>query len=59
MAEEREGVKSLGKALNILECVADGPDGAGVSEVSARLGINKASVSKMLSTLAEIGRAHV
>ena len=52
MAEEREGVKSLGKALNILECVADGPDGAGVSEVSARLGINKASVSKMLSTLA-------
>ena len=37
MAEEREGVKSLGKALNILECVADGPDGAGVSEVRASL----------------------
>ena len=51
-AEDHEGVKSLAKALDILECVADGPDGAGVSEVSLRLGINKASVSKMLSTLA-------
>lgn len=51
-AEDHEGVKSLVKALDILECVADSPDGAGVSEVSLRLGINKASVSKMLSTLA-------
>ena len=51
-AEDRKGVKSLAKALDILECVADSPDGAGVSEVSMRLGINMASVSKMLSTLA-------
>ena len=28
-AEDREGVKSLVKALDILECVADSPDGAG------------------------------
>lgn len=47
-----EGVKSLAKALDILECVADGSEGAGVSEVSARLGINKATVSKILSTMA-------
>ena len=46
-AEDREGVKSLVKALDILECVADSPDGAGVSEVSLRLDINKASVSKI------------
>lgn len=45
-------IKSLAKALEILSCVGETPDGAGVSDISARLGINKATVSKMLSTMA-------
>ena len=38
MAGERsEGIKSLAKALDILECVAEGAEGAGVSEIFAFL----------------------
>lgn len=47
-----DGIKSLGKALDILSCVGESYDGASVTEVSEKLHINKATVSKMLSTMA-------
>lgn len=47
-----DGIKSLGKALDILSCVGENNDGASVTEVSDKLSINKATVSKMLSTMA-------
>lgn len=55
-AERSDGsIKSVGKALEILGCVGEYPDGAGVKELSERLAINKATVSKMLSTMAAYG----
>lgn len=55
--EERRdgGVKSVHKALEILNRVAEYSDGVGVKELSERLAINKATVSKMLSTMARHG----
>ena len=47
-----DGIKSLGKALDILICVGESSEGVGVTEISHKLDINKATVSKVLSTLA-------
>ncbi|MBR1417803.1 MAG: IclR family transcriptional regulator [Synergistaceae bacterium] len=47
-----DGIKSLGKALDILTCVGETYEGVSVTEVSDKLNINKATVSKMLSTMA-------
>lgn len=48
-------IKSVLKALEILNCVGEYPDGVGVKELSSYLGINKPTISKMLSTLASQG----
>ncbi len=50
--EAASAIKSVYKALDILNCVGEYPDGIGVKELSERLGINKATISKMLSTMA-------
>ena len=52
-SERPDGIKSLGKALDILAYVAQSPEGAGVSMISDELGINKATVSKVLTTMAK------
>ena len=54
-ARRDNGVKSVHKALEILNRVAEYSDGVGVKELSERLAINKATVSKMLSTMAQHG----
>lgn len=46
------GIRSVGKALEILNCVSEYADGASVGKIAERLSINKATVSKMLSTMA-------
>ena len=51
-ADTKDGIKSLGKALDILVCVGETYEGTSVTEVSDKLKINKATVSKMLSTMA-------
>lgn len=48
-------VKSLRSALQLLELVGKERNGARVKDLAARSGINTASVSKMLSTLAAQG----
>ena len=49
-------IQSVVKALEILDCVGKSPVGVGVgigvSELSAQLGINNTTISKMLSTMA-------
>ncbi len=52
---EESAIRSVGKALSILDRVGEYADGVSVGELSERLAINKATVSKMLSTLAGFG----
>lgn len=49
------GVKSVEKALRILEVLAEGQGQIGVNEIGRTLGINKATVSRILATLARFG----
>ncbi len=48
-------VGAVSQAMEILEILVDSPDGAGVSDLSSRLGINKGSTSRLLSTLEDDG----
>ncbi len=49
------GVQSVARALSILELLADGGGELGVSELGRRLGVHKATASRLLSTLADRG----
>jgi DNA-binding IclR family transcriptional regulator len=45
----------VGRAISILETLADGPVELGVTQVGRRLGIHKATASRLMATLAEHG----
>lgn len=47
------GVKSVERAFAVLQCLAAGP--AGVSEVADRVDLPKSTVSRLLSTLEQLG----
>ncbi|RDY26868.1 IclR family transcriptional regulator [Romboutsia weinsteinii] len=44
-------VQSVDRALSILEVLADFPNGAGITEISKSLGLSKATVHRLISTL--------
>lgn len=48
-------VQSVGRAVRILELVADHPGQLGVTELGRRLGVHKATAFRLVSTLAEGG----
>lgn len=48
-------VQSVARAASILELLADGPKELGVSELGRRLGVHKATASRLVSTLADHG----
>lgn len=50
-----DSAKSLQKALTILECVSQFPNGASVKQISETLSMNKPIVSKTLGTFLEMG----
>ncbi len=47
------GVQSVERAFSVLRCLAGGP--AGVSAIAERVGLPKSTVSRLLSTLQDIG----
>src|SRR5205823_639155 len=48
-------VQSVDRAISILESLADGPAELGVTQIGRRLGVHKATASRLLATLAEHG----
>lgn len=48
-------VKSVGRALDIIQLVSESRNGMGVTELSNQMDINKSSVYRILSTLAQYG----
>ena len=44
-------VQSIERALDIIEALADYHDGLGVTEIATRIGLNKSTVHRILSTL--------
>jgi DNA-binding IclR family transcriptional regulator len=46
-------IQSVGRAVTILEAIAESPEELGVTELGRRLGVHKATASRLLSTLAE------
>ena len=48
-------VQSIDRAFEILEALGNNPEGMLVKELSTQLGLNKSTVSRILSTLAEHG----
>jgi DNA-binding IclR family transcriptional regulator len=48
-------VQSVGRAISILESLADSPGELGVTQIGRRLGVHKATASRLVSTLAEHG----
>jgi IclR family acetate operon transcriptional repressor len=51
----QSAVQSVGRAITILELLADGPEGLGVTELGRRLGVHKATASRLVATLADRG----
>src|SRR6185295_1188890 len=47
------GVQSVERAFAVLRCLSDGP--AGVTDVADRVSLPKSTVSRMLSTLEDLG----
>lgn len=54
MTESGVKIKSLAKAIRILECFMTEPE-LGVTEISKRLGLNKSNVCDILMTFQELG----
>ncbi|MDC3414829.1 IclR family transcriptional regulator [Terrihalobacillus insolitus] len=53
---ERENmVKSVSRALDIIHLISSNKDGLGVTEIANQIDINKSSVYRILSTLAQYG----
>ncbi len=52
---DNSNVQSVGRAVSILEMLADGAGELGVTEIGRRLGVHKATASRLLSTLAGRG----
>ncbi len=51
LAKTDSTIKSVHKALDIIDCISACPQGITVTELSERLSINKSTISKMLATL--------
>ncbi|MBX3598826.1 MAG: IclR family transcriptional regulator [Rhizobiaceae bacterium] len=49
------GVKSVGATLDVIDCVANAPEGASLAEISAALELSKPSILRHLSTLVDRG----
>ena len=54
-ATNGNGVQSVGRAVSILELLADSQGELGVTELGRRLGVHKATASRLVATLAEHG----
>ncbi|MGH8776742.1 MAG: IclR family transcriptional regulator [Jiangellaceae bacterium] len=50
-----DGARTLARGLLLLELVADSPPGVGVSELAAKSGLDKGTVSRLLATLRQCG----
>jgi DNA-binding IclR family transcriptional regulator len=57
--QARGGVRALKRGLELLGHVIDAPEPIGVAELSRAMGLHKATVSRLLHTLAEEGYASV
>src|SRR5881409_3337664 len=49
------GVQSVARAVGILEALADAGEDMGVTELGKRLGVHKATASRLVATLAHHG----
>jgi DNA-binding IclR family transcriptional regulator len=54
-AENGASVRSIERALDMLEALSEEKDGLGVTELSSRIGLNKSTVHRILQTLAKRG----
>ena len=54
-ATNGNGVQSVGRAVSILELLADSQGEMGVTELGRRLGVHKATASRLVATLAHHG----
>lgn len=52
LVEKENIVKSVSRALHIIDIVSSKKDGLGVTEIAKQMDINKSSVYRILSTLA-------
>ncbi|MGO1921223.1 MAG: helix-turn-helix domain-containing protein, partial [Microbacterium sp.] len=52
-AEEAGGIRSADRALRLLDAVGNSPGGLTAGELAERLGLSKATIYRLLSTLAE------
>jgi len=50
-------IRSLARGLHILDILEESPEGIGITEIAARLNIDKSSASRILKTLANYGYA--
>jgi DNA-binding IclR family transcriptional regulator len=55
MADRPLGARTLVRGLTVLEIVADSAEGIGVTEIAQRAGVDKGTVSRLLSTLRRMG----
>lgn len=51
----KPGVQSVARAVGILEALGDSAEGLGVTELGRRLGVHKATASRLVATLADHG----
>src|SRR3989442_15343345 len=50
---ERTGIQSVARAVGVLQALADSEGELGVTELGRRLGVHKATASRLVATLAE------
>jgi IclR family transcriptional regulator, acetate operon repressor len=50
---ERAGIQSVARAVSVLQALADSEGELGVTELGRRLGVHKATASRLVATLAE------
>ena len=50
---ERTGIQSVSRAVSVLQALADSEGELGVTELGRRLGVHKATASRLVATLAE------
>ncbi|MFD6419908.1 IclR family transcriptional regulator [Streptomyces sp. NPDC060194] len=54
-ADSKPAARTLARGLQLLEIVARSPQGAAVSDVAAETGLDKGTVSRLLSALGQLG----
>ena len=50
-------IQSLARGLKILDILSQAQDGVSITELAERLGVDKASASRLVATLAKYGYA--